>query len=315
MRKKLSIFIVIACIATLTAVPIYATDTSINDPNSSESLSVEEQKEVLGNLTDENIKAVIPNSHGEKNVQEILNAEEVDNNLLKKISNEGDVEVEQIDAKNIELTIDLDEPTNTTLYNNGAKVEEKELIGMVIENESDLSTEEYVNQMKKTIENTDAAMTSSVKLSFIEPAYAYDETAHEITTTGPTSKIKLKKRIIYYFASKGGGPSLQNWYKIIRSSSKIVSTTYKVKTLKMSSSYSGYASSTVNDFKKAGWIKGSKNGSTISSPQKGKYYKLASATPKWFNEHYGFKYSTKTVMQYVKNGATKTSTYQITFNR
>lgn len=42
--------------------------------NSSASLSVEEQKEVLGNLTDENIKEVIPNSHGEKNVQEILNS-------------------------------------------------------------------------------------------------------------------------------------------------------------------------------------------------------------------------------------------------
>lgn len=28
----------------------------------------------------------------------------------------------------------------------------------------------------------------------------------------------------------------------------------------MSSSYSGYASSTVNDFKKAGWIKGTKTG-------------------------------------------------------
>ena len=82
----------------------------------------------------------------------------------------------------------------------------------------------------------------------------------------------------------------------------------------MSTTYNGFASSSLTG-KGMTVHKGSKNGSTISSPETKKYYKLSSPISKWFNEYYGFQYNTTTVFKYVKNGTTKTSTYKITLSR
>ena len=54
-------------------------------------MSVTEQKEVLENLTEENIEKIVPNPHGERNVQNILNQKDVNDKFLEKISTEGEV--------------------------------------------------------------------------------------------------------------------------------------------------------------------------------------------------------------------------------
>lgn len=312
MNKKLSICITVLCIAALLSVPVHATD--INPTNNNELPT--EQTTTLNSLTNKNIKKVIPNEVAKAQVQEIMNEDTVDTAFVEKISKEGSVEVEPIADQNIAITVDIDEPTNTIIYDNGIKVEEREKIGLIVENNSELPTEEYVNEIKETVETSEQNSIDATVSNFnlIDPAYAYDEYIHQVTTTGPTSKIKLRKRIVYHYTERGGGAPGQNWYKVLRSSSYIVSTKYKLKSLKMSTTYNGFASSSLTG-KGMTVHKGSKNGSTISSPETKKYYKLSSPISKWFNEYYGFQYNTTTVFKYVKNGTTKTSTYKITLSR
>ena len=70
-------------------------------------------------MTNKNIKKVIPNEVAKAQVQEIMNEDTVDTAFVEKISKEGSVEVEPIADQNIAITVDIDEPTNTIIYDNG----------------------------------------------------------------------------------------------------------------------------------------------------------------------------------------------------
>lgn len=115
MNKKLSICITVLCIAALLSVPVHATD--INPTNNNELPT--EQTTTLNSLTNKNIKKVIPNEVAKAQVQEIMNEDTVDTAFVEKISKEGSVEVEPIADQNIAITVDIDEPTNTIIYDNG----------------------------------------------------------------------------------------------------------------------------------------------------------------------------------------------------
>ena len=84
-----------------------------------------------------------------------MNEDTVDTAFVEKISKEGSVEVEPIADQNIAITVDIDEPTSTIIYDNGIKVEEREKIGLIVENNSELPTEEYVNEIKETVETSE----------------------------------------------------------------------------------------------------------------------------------------------------------------
>ncbi len=292
MKKKPTWMIVVVLSLAMLTLPTMSYAESLGN-SSLYNQNVAAQQSMLNNIDIDDAQEMIPNQDGREVVQEVTSQDAVDIDFIEMLGEAGDVDVKSIDDDNICITADINEPTDLLIYDD-IEIEKKNLFSLVIEKKKGISAESYANALQRV------ASTAS-----------YNERTKQIITEGPVCKIKLKKRIIYYYASLGGGAPLQNWYKVLRSSSYIMSSQYTIKTMQLKTTYRGYCSNEPNNFDNLALREGSKNGNVINSPNKHEYYILSSPISRWFNEYYGFNYHTKTIFKYLKNGETKSATFNI----
>lgn len=312
MKKKI-ISILTATAMAVTFIPTFAfatedaTSEEMQNPTFVDVCDTVDNASEVEKYKDNAIVEVVENEEGEEVVADILNTEKIDGNTIKEFSENGEVEIGAVNKDELLVSVNVEEPVSTTVYENGDKIEEYEMISLLVENESGLSTKEYVEGLEEIVD--DANMQTSFWEKIIEPAYADTEYQKQVENT--KSKVNFRERIIYHKNSKGG--AAYTWFQMVRSSAYIKSTTYKVKSLQIKNTCQGFYQSKPATSGKCSYTSGtSKTGDKISSPKTGTYYKLASPSSSWFNQYQSFKFTAKTTLVVNKSGNSVTETFTVT---
>ncbi|MFR1723657.1 hypothetical protein [Emergencia timonensis] len=292
MKKKLwgVMLCVLVCISTVIPQSIFA----------------ETQGNGLPQLNENDVKEVVSNEKGRDDVEEVLQVKEIDGKTMGKLDNIGDVSVEQIDEDFICVNVDVDEPTKTIIYDDGTELQEREQLSLIVENESDVSTGKCVAEMKDVI-RLDSEKKIDSNQNIIKPASASD-LVHQEETLGPVCKVKLRKRIKYSLVQTGNKSPAETWFKFNSTSSYIVSTTYKIKSLKLSNLCRGYGCTDRNP-KNIKLQSYSNSGTAVQSPKTGTYYSLTTNATAWFNGFYDYYAKATTEISYIKDGKTVNTTF------
>ncbi len=275
-----------------------------------QSIFAETQENGFPQLNENDVKEIVSNEKGRDDVEEVLQVKEIDGKTMGKLDNIGDVSVEQIDEDFICVNVNVDEPTKTIIYDDGTELQEREQLSLIVENESDVSTGKCVDEMKDVIQ-LDAEKKIDSNQNIIQPASASD-LIHQEETLGPVCKVKLRKRIVYNFIQTGNKSPAETWFKFNRTSSYIVSTTYKIKSLKLSNLCRGYGCTDRNP-KSIVRQSYSNSGTAVQSPQTGTYYTLTTNATAWFNGFYNYYAEATTDISYIKDGKTVNTTFATHF--
>lgn len=295
MNKKLwgVMLCVLVCISTVIPQSIFAETQGNGRPQ----------------LNENDVKEIVSNEKGRDDVEEVLQVKEIDGKTMGKLDNIGDVSVEQIDEDFICVNIDVDEPTKTIIYDDGTELQEREQLSLIVENESDVSTGKCVDEMKDVI-RLDAEKKIDSNQNIIQPASS-SELIHTEDTLGPVCKVKLRKRIKYSLVQTGDKSPGLTWFKFNSTSSCIVSTTYKIKSLKLSNLCRGYGCTDRNPKNISLKPKTfSNSGTVVQSPKTGTYYSLTTNATAWFNGFYNYYAEATTDISYIKDGKTVNTTFK-----
>lgn len=267
MKKKiLAMLLSMAMIVTLIPVMSFATDEDIS--------------KVLNNLDDEDAVETIKED-GSELVEEIIDSDEIDSNLIENISGKADVSVEEVDENLMYMNIDIQEPVETEIYDNGIELQEYETCGIIFENETYLDSNEIEEEIENSIEenNDSEELISEIKDCLVPECYA-DSIDEQYNSYGA---IKAIMRVVY--KQHNGGTGNTTFVKYIKSSTKLKKLKDGAKLTKVKVTCkvnSAYARSKPEWKKKVkGKVINNSNSETYNSPSFGKWYKADSPTDLW----------------------------------